>query len=151
MESVTNIIDDWIAYQIVTLWIKHRKAYKKEYIETFEDWLFNHTKNWGACDILCYRILNPMVERFPSLFNEKVLTWAKAEKTYVKRASAVCLLESTQSFKVNVSYEKVKKIVDLLISDGEPHIQKGIGWLLKYAYLSYPEKTIEYLKKNVKN
>jgi len=132
------------------LWVKRRKAYRKEYIEYFEDWLLHHTDTWGACDILCYRVLNPMIERFPILYDRKVLKWVKSEKTYARRAAAVCLLESTQTFKVNVPFEKVEKIVDLLISNEELHAQKGIGWLLKYTYLSYPEKTVKYLKKNVK-
>ncbi len=142
--------DEWISYQIVTLWIKRRKAYDLKYADTYESWLVDHTTHWGACDILCYRVLNPMIERFPSLYEEKVLKWAESDKIYVKRASAVCLLESTRSFRVNLPFEKVEKIADILLSDDHIHVQKGVGWLLKYAYLSYPEETVNYLKKNVK-
>lgn len=140
--------DEWVPYQIVTLWIKRRKAYALKYADVYEGWLVDHTPGWGACDILCYRVLNPMVERFPSLYEEKVLGWAKSEKTYVKRAAAVCLLESHGTFSVNLPFEKVAEISDILISDDHIHVQKGVGWLLKYAYLSYPDETVGYLKKN---
>ena len=29
------------------------------------------------------------------------------------------------------------------------HIQKGLGWLLKYAYLTYPNEVEKYLRDNV--
>lgn len=140
----------WRPYWLVTMWVKRKQtAYDIKYFEFYERWLYEYTDSWGACDVFCYRILNPMVEKYPELF-KNVLEWAQSSKTYVKRASAVCLIQSTdRSFRVNVEFERVKQIVDILISDKELHIQKGIGWLLKYAYLTYPNETIQYLKDNV--
>ncbi len=40
-------------------------------------------------------------------------------------------------------------VVESLKNDPEYHVQKGVGWLLKYAYLSYPEEIYLYLKNNV--
>ncbi|MGM0410633.1 MAG: DNA alkylation repair protein [Bacillota bacterium] len=77
--------------------------------------------------------------------------WAESEKIYVRRAAPVSLLESTRSFKVNVSFSKVLEITEILKDDNEIHVQKGVGWLLKYAYLSYPEDVYKYLENNVKN
>ena len=142
--------ENWILYQMMTLWIKKRKTvYELKYFPQYENWLINYTKNWGACDQFCYRVLNPMIEKFPELF-EVVKKWSYSHKTYVKRASAVCLMKSTQSFVVNVPFEHVKTIADTLIMDKHIHVQKGIGWLLKYTYLSYPSETLKYLKYNIK-
>lgn len=142
--------NNWILYQMMTLWIKKRDTvYEIKYFSQYENWLINHTNSWGACDQYCYRVLNPMVEKFPCLF-EKVKEWSHSEKIYVKRASAVCLMRSTQSFVVDVPFEYVKIIADILIKDEHIHVQKGIGWLLKYTYLSYPNVTVEYLKENKK-
>lgn len=66
-------------------------------------------------------------------------------------AAPVSLLESTRSFKVNYSYPKVINIVNKLKDDQEIHVQKGVGWLLKYAYLAYSEEVYNYLKDNVDN
>jgi 3-methyladenine DNA glycosylase AlkD len=92
-----------------------------------------------------------MIERFPLLF-DSIFNWANDERVYVRRASAVCLIKSTaMSFKVEVPFEYVKNICDILKYDKHLHIQKGIGWLLKYAYLTYPLEVEEYLQNNIKN
>ncbi len=139
---------DWHTFWMVTQWIKRKKLYKKEYMEIYENWLYNYINTWGSCDVYCYRVLNPMVERYPEYYNN-VLKWTESKKPYVRRAAPVSLLESTRSFKVNYSFQKVIKIVNKLKKDEHYHVQKGVGWLLKYTYLSYPEKTYNYLKNNV--
>lgn len=141
---------DWHVFWLVTIWIKRKRLYIKEYIKYYEDWLYEQIKSWGACDVFCYRVLNPMVEKHQE-FYDKLFVWAESEQTYVRRAAPVSLLESTRSFKVNYSFQKVIKIVNKLRDDKEDHVQKGVGWLLKYTYLSYPEQTYNYLLRNVEN
>jgi len=143
-------LEEWKYFWLVTKWIKRKKLYNLEYMKCYEDWLYNHVDSWYSCDVYCYRVLNPMLESYPDLY-EKVLEWSKSEKTYVRRAAPVSLLESTRSFKVNVSFSKVLEIIEILKDDSEIHVQKGVGWLLKYAYLSYPEDVYKYLENNVKN
>jgi len=113
----------------------------------YERWLYEHVNRWGVCDVFCYRVLNPMIERHPQLF-DRVLAWAESPKTYVRRAAPVCLLQSSQTFTVNCELEKVLLVVDKLRHDPEDHVQKGVGWLLKYAYLAYPEQVYQYLRDN---
>ena len=139
---------DWHVFWLVTIWIKRKKLYNKPYMQYYEVWLYNNIKSWGSCDVFCYRVLNPMLERHPE-FYKKILKWTESELTYVRRAAPVSLLESTRSFKVNYPFDKVLKVVNRLKDDQEYHVQKGVGWLLKYTYLSYPDQTYDYLKKNV--
>ncbi len=132
----------------VTQWIKRKGLYELEFMDHYERWLYDHVETWWMCDIFCNRVLNPMVEKFPQLF-ENVMRWTDSSKTYVRRAAPVSLLQSSQSFKVNVSVDKVFTVVEKLKHDDEIHVQKGVGWLLKYAYLSYPGVVYDYLKNNV--
>ncbi|MFW6141642.1 MAG: DNA alkylation repair protein [Candidatus Saliniplasma sp.] len=141
-------MDDWSIFWMVTLWIKRRELYDLEFMEFYERWLYEHIDHWGKCDVYCYRVLNPMLEKHPQLF-EDVMKWTGSSKTYVRRAAPVSLLQSTRSFKVNQSSDRVFKVVEKLKHDEEVHVQKGVGWLLKYAYLSYPEEVQEYLKNDV--
>jgi len=140
---------DGHVFWLVTIWLKRKKLYNKEYIQYYEKWLYNEIKSWGACDVFCYRVLNPMVEKFPEFYNSKVLKWTESELTYVRRATPVSMLESSRSFNVNFSFEKVKKVVNILKDDQEYYVKKGVGWLLKYTYISYPERTYQYLQENV--
>jgi len=36
-------------------------------------------------------------------------------------------------------------VVEKLKNDEEEHVQKGVGWLLKYAYLSYLDEMYGYV------
>jgi 3-methyladenine DNA glycosylase AlkD len=141
---------NWSCFWLVTLWIKRRQnVYELKYFPTYRRWLLEHIHSWGACDVYCYRVLNPMVEKFPRLF-EQALQWAHSDQVYVRRASAVCLIQSTRyTFRVNVGFEKVHTICELLKSDPHLHIQKAVGWLLKYAYLTYPDQVQAYLRANL--
>lgn len=135
---------------LVTLWIKRKKLYQLEFMSYYEKWLYDHVNRWGLCDVFCYRVLNPMIEKYPHLF-EKVMEWADSSKTYVRRAAPVSLIQSTRSFVVNSSLQNVLWVVENLKHDKEMHVQKGVGWLLKYAYLTYPDEIYSYLKNNVGN
>ncbi len=141
---------EWKIFWLITQWIKRKELYQHEFMTYYENWLYNYVDSWGSCDIFCYRVLNPMVERYPELF-KKVMEWTDSDKTYVRRAAPVSLLESTRSFKVNYRIEKVFEVSDKLKHDSEIHVQKGVGWLLKYAYLSYPNHIYNYLIDNVDN
>ena len=138
-------------FMLVTMWIKRKKElYQLKYMPYYEKWLYNHVDRWGVCDVFCYRVLNPMVEKYPQLF-KNVMQWAESPETYVRRAAPVSLLESSRSFKVNCSFEKVLTVAEKLKHDKEIHVQKGVGWLLKYTYLTYPDKVYNYLRNNVDN
>ncbi len=136
----------WLA----TVWAKRRALYRLEYMPRFEGWLYNHTDRWGRCDILCYRVLSPMVETYPQLF-EAVLRWTESSGTYVRRAAPVSLLRSHGTFSVHQDWDRVRLVAEKLKNDREIHVQKGVGWLLKYAYLRYPEEVARYLQANVGN
>jgi len=142
--------EEWSLFWLVTIWIKRKKLFHLEFMPYYEKWLHNNIKSWGQCDVFCYRVLNPMAEKYPQLFS-KVLEWTESSRTYVRRAAPVSLLESGRSFRVNYPLEKVMMVVDSLKNDREYHVQKGVGWLLKYAYLSYPEEVHSFLKNNANN
>lgn len=138
-------------FSIATLWIKKRKTIlvDKKHFFIVENWLHKYINNWGACDQFCYRVLNPFVDKYPELY-PYVLKWMKSEKTYVRRAAPVSLIHSGKRMRVKTDFDKIVTIVDGLKNDSHIHIQKAIGWLLKYSYQAYPEKVLNYLKENVK-
>lgn len=65
---------------------------------------------------------------------------------YVAQLSAVCLIHSSNEFSINVPWDI---ILDVLLNETHLHIRKGMGWLLKYSYLTYPEATLHFLKQHV--
>lgn len=135
--------DCYAAFVCVTIWIKKRTIYNLEDFTYYETWLRFYTDTWAKCDILCYRILNPMIEQFPCLY-EHMKAWCEGH-VYMKRAAAVCMIHSANEFTVNVPFTWVYDIASILLKEPHIHVKKGVGWLLKYAYLSYPEETLQFL------
>lgn len=58
-------------FTLMTIWIKRLKFYEMDYFKHYENWLFNYTDTWNKCDVFCYRVLNPMIEKYPSLLKKK--------------------------------------------------------------------------------
>ena len=75
-----------------------------------------------------------------------MLCWINSERVYVRRAAAVCLIRSGKGFTVTYDIKKILFVVESLKDDIHPHIQKACGWLLKYAYLTYPEEIVDFLQ-----
>lgn len=136
------------SFILMTLLVKKRSLYEMDYFHYYEKWLFNYVDSWGKCDAYCYRVLNPMIEKYNELYNN-IVNWSKSDKVYVRRASLVCFIISKSNFSVDYNLDKIFYICNSLKYDKHIHIQKGLGWLLKYTYLTYPEEIKKYLKDNV--
>ncbi len=150
IETINVLLEenDNLVFPLMTLWIKRRNAYEYKYFSIYENWLKTYVNRWGRCDIFSYHVLNPMFERYPQIFSN-VKGWINSDLTYVRRAAPVIMIKSTQSFEVNADLSQVLFVSDRLSNDKEMHVQKGVGWLLKYAYLRYPDAVEKYLRKNV--
>lgn len=135
-------------FLLMTLLVKKRKLYEFNYFKFYEKWLLDYVDSWGKCDAYCYRVLNPMIELYPELYNN-ILNWCKSDKVYVRRASLVCFIISKSDFSVDYDLDKLLYICDSLKYDNHIHIQKGLGWLLKYTYLTCPNEIEKYLRDNV--
>lgn len=140
---------DFNYFSIATLWIKKRKTtIDIQYFPIIEKWMNCYIDSWWTCDQFCYRVLNPFVDKYLQLF-DNILVWANSDKTYIRRAAAVSLIRCGNGIRVKYDIDKIFIITDILRKDKDLHIQKSVGWLLKYSYEAYPSQILDYLKENV--
>lgn len=85
----------------MTLIIKKRKLYDIEYFNFYENWLYRYVDTLGKCYAYCYRVINPMVQKYPELYTN-IINWAKSELIYVRRASLVCFIISKNAFELTM-------------------------------------------------
>lgn len=111
---------------LMTLIIKKRKLYNLEYFKTYENWLYRYVDTWGKCDAYCYRVINPMIQKYPELYTN-IINWAKSELVYVRRASLVCFIISKNEFEVKYDIDKIFVLCNMLKEDKHIHIQKALG------------------------
>lgn len=111
---------------------------------------FFYVGNWGQCDDLCKRALNPMIQKYEDLLDHVLETWVSSESEWVRRGSAVCMIRSEKSrYVCDIEFDRVKAVVSGLSQDKNRFVQKATGWLLKAASLKHKKKVIQYLEKNV--
>ncbi len=136
-------------HMIACAWIeKIQNRLEKPDFYVFERWLYQYVFSWGTCDDLCKRVLNPLVEKYPSLF-DTVMKWTASEIAWVRRASAVSLIGTKKSrYYVDFGINCVLKVAKALLMDTEHYVQKGYGWMLKAASLKYKEEVIAFLIQN---
>lgn len=48
-------------------------------------------------------------------------------------------------------YNKILPLISNLLQDEEYYVQKGVGWSLRELHNVYPEKTYDWLRKNIQN
>ncbi len=141
--------NNWNLFNTVTLWLKKRKsAIDIRYIEIFDEWINLYIKDWGMCDQLCYRLINPLVEKYDQMY-DRLLLWSDSTNKNVRRVSLVSFIRSSQKLIVYYDFERVIKIVDKLKKDDDIHVQKAVGWVLKCCYTNYQTELVSYLKENI--
>ena len=112
----------------------------KPEFKLFESWL-ERISSWADHDGLVYYLLGPMIAADPRLLS-RPLRWAKSKDRWHRRAAAVALIHSTRQHK---SFEYVQRVTEILLTDKDDMVQKGLGWLLREAAKFNREQTVEYL------
>lgn len=105
---------------------KLEEQYEKKDFARFERWLRNYVDDWAACDHLC-GILGKLIAEFPDL-SARRKKWTRSENLWLRRASAVALIEPVRS---GLLLEDIFETAEILLRDEEDLVQKGYGWMLK--------------------
>jgi 3-methyladenine DNA glycosylase AlkD len=110
-------------------------------IDRFEFWLKNYVHDWAACDSLSCGPLGLFVRKFPESVS-RTYQWTKSKNRWLRRASAVCLI---QSLRKGLLLEEAFKTADALLLDDDDMVQKGFGWMLKVASKPFPEEIYKFI------
>ncbi len=108
----------------------------------FASWL-DRISTWADHDALASYLLGPMIAAEPKRA-KAVFQWAKSRDRWHRRAAAVSLIRAIRQKKCR---REVIQISNLLLTDEDDMVQKGLGWLLREAAKFDPEFTIPYLRK----
>jgi 3-methyladenine DNA glycosylase AlkD len=117
------------------------KSYEPSDFEIFSRWVNSYVSNWASCDTLCNHSVGTLVGMYPELILG-LKSWAKSDKRWVKRASAVSLIVPARKGEF---LEDIFEIADLLLTDGDDMVQKGYGWMLKAASQAHQDKVFDYV------
>ena len=106
----------------------------------FESWL-DRISSWADHDGLVHYLIAPMVAAQPSR-SRRVFLWAKSPDRWHRRAACVALIQGTRR---KMFFAEITRLSDLLLSDEEDMVQKGLGWLLRETGKADAKRTLPYL------
>jgi 3-methyladenine DNA glycosylase AlkD len=106
----------------------------------FESWL-PRISSWADHDGLVHYLIAPMVAAKPDRTG-RVFRWAKSRNRWHRRAACVALIQGTRR---KMFLPEIKRLSDLLLSDEDDMVQKGLGWLLRETAKADAKRTVPYL------
>lgn len=106
----------------------------------FESWL-PRISSWADHDALVHYLLGPMIAAKPAR-KARVFRWAKSRDRWHRRAACVALIQGTRR---KMFLAETKRLCDLLLSDQDDMVQKGLGWLLRETAKADAKRTLPYL------
>ena len=106
----------------------------------FESWL-QRISSWSDHDALVHYLIAPMVAAKADR-SAKVFRWAKSLDRWHRRAACVALIQGTRR---KMFFADIKRLSNLLLSDEDDMVQKGLGWLLRETAKADAKRTVPYL------
>jgi len=107
----------------------------------FTRWLDRYVDNWGLTDGLSLWLLGASIANDPSLIG-RIPPWTRSKNRWKRRAAAVALVPSARR---GLHTREILRISELLLSDADDMVQKGVGWLLKETYPEKPAEVVRFL------
>src|SRR5438105_4345949 len=97
-----------------------------EEFRLFESWL-PRISNWSDHDGLVHYLIAPMITAKPERVN-RVFRWAGSQNRWFRRAACVALVQSTRQKRV---FAEIRRLSEMLLSDEDDMVQKGLVLLLR--------------------
>ena len=108
----------------------------------FESWL-DRISSWADHDGLVHYLIAPMVAAKPA-HTKEIFRWAKSADRWHRRAACVALIRGARA---KMFFREITKLSDLLLSDNDDMVQKGLAWLLRETAKFDAKRTVPYLMK----
>jgi 3-methyladenine DNA glycosylase AlkD len=108
----------------------------------FDSWL-DRISSWADHDALVHDLIAPMISSKPGRARI-VFRWAKSPNRWRRRAACVALVRGARA---KMFFSEITRLSDLLVSDEDDMVQKGLGWLLRETAKFDRKRTVRYLTK----
>jgi len=105
-------------------------------------WL-DRVTSWADHDGLVHYVLGPMVSADPARC-QNVFRWARSQNRWRRRAACVALIRGAREKRF---FPEIVRLSEMLLSDEDDMVQKGLGWLLRETAKYDRAKTVPYLMK----
>lgn len=106
--------------------------------------------NWALSDGLC-SIYARIFEQAPSKLLPTFKKWNASSNPWLARISLVSLFYYARLRKNYPSFNLAIGFIKTQLKSSDYYVQKAVGWTLRELYQVYPQKTIQFVTKNIQN
>ncbi len=125
---------------IVAFWLpNYMDNLEPSDLATFKRWIELYINNWAKCDGFCNHTIGDLIQKYPEIVGE-MKSWAISENRWLKRASAVSLIVPA---KKGLFLQDALEICDLLLTDGDDMVQKGLWMAAQRGKPKAPEESFQ--------
>lgn len=106
------------------------------------EWILGRANTWAHVDPMSIQVVGPLVEMYPGL--EATLSrWAADESFWLRRS--VLLAHLLPLRRGEGEWDRFISYADQMLEEKEFFIRKAIGWVLREAGKSTPQRVIDFL------
>jgi 3-methyladenine DNA glycosylase AlkD len=106
----------------------------------FEEWI-GRVSSWADHDGLVHYLIAPLLAA-DRRRAKNVFRWARSRDRWHRRAACVAFIQGTRR---KMFFREIVRLSNLLLSDRDDMVQKGLGWLLREAAKADARTTVPYL------
>jgi len=157
-ESIQDVLQTWsdiwkstkiheVMYLPLFYYRRHKNQLGPKEWKLLKTWIAQ-IDNWEHADALCY-LYSFLYERYPKLVEPTLFVWNRSKNPWKKRASIVSSIYYASKNRVTPKRTTVFKLIEPLITDKDPYVQKAVGWQLREAYNLWPKETLTLIEEHL--
>lgn len=128
---------------------RHKQKLDVTHWKTMKQWI-NRVENWEHADALC-QLYSIMYERHTKLIEPTLRTWNTSNNSWKRRASIVSTIYYASKNRKPPSRKVVLSLIEPLLLDKDPYVQKAVGWQLREAYNLWPTDVLKFIDIHISN
>ncbi|MBI5794062.1 DNA alkylation repair protein [Candidatus Uhrbacteria bacterium] len=126
---------------------RHKHNLDPVHWKQMKHWI-ERVENWEHADALC-QLYSIFFERCPKLVLPTLRQWNRSINPWKRRASIVSTIYYASKRRTAPSRKTVLSLIEPLLSDKNPYVQKAVGWQLREAFKLWPREILAFLESYV--
>jgi 3-methyladenine DNA glycosylase AlkD len=127
----------------LVLLVERAEEFEPRHLDLLER-LLRDSHTWALVDEIAPRLVGPLLERHPREAGRVTDRWARDPDFWIRRAALLALLLPMR--RGEGDWKRFERYADPLLEDREFFIRKAIGWILREAAKTAPERVVAFVE-----
>lgn len=151
LDQWTRIWNQSNVHEVLTMPLFYYRRHSDKLDDThwriMKSWI-ERVENWEHADALC-ALFSILFERYPKLVEPTLRQWNRSKNPWKRRVSVVSTIYYASKKRMAPPIKIALSLIEPLLRDSDPYVQKGVGWQLREAYKLWPREILKFLEVHV--